>query len=60
VSHIVILTPKSSGYFNFTAAEVSYSTGEDGATRQVKFHSNNKLDERFYQFNISYCIASKH
>ena len=35
VSHVVILRPLKSGYFNFTSAEVSYQPTE-GAEAQVK------------------------
>ncbi|KAL4227827.1 SWI/SNF and RSC complex subunit Ssr2 [Mactra antiquata] len=39
VSHSVILRPLNFGYFNFTAAEVSYSSGEDLTERQVGYTS---------------------
>jgi len=40
VSHSVILRPLKYGYFNFTAAEVSYSVSEeDKDTRQVAYTS---------------------
>lgn len=40
VSHSVILRPLKYGYFNFTAAEVSYSTSEGGDSRQVGYTSS--------------------
>lgn len=39
VTHSVILRPLNFGYFNFTAAEVSYLTSEDSKTRQVGYTS---------------------
>ncbi|XP_060564406.1 translocon-associated protein subunit beta-like [Ruditapes philippinarum] len=39
VTHSVILKPLNFGYFNFTAAEVSYSSNDDFDKRQVGYTS---------------------
>lgn len=45
VSHVVILRPLKAGYFNFTAAEVSYFPKEDSTEAQVSFKI--RLQARF-------------
>lgn len=39
VSHTVVVKPKKYGYFNFTAAEVSYQPSEDSAEIQIGYTS---------------------
>ncbi|KAK4299692.1 hypothetical protein Pmani_028050 [Petrolisthes manimaculis] len=39
VSHTVVVKPKKFGYFNFTAAEVSYQPSEDTAEIQIGYTS---------------------
>jgi translocon-associated protein subunit beta len=39
VSHVVILKPKKSGYFNFTSADLSYLPSETATERQYAYTS---------------------
>jgi len=39
VSHVVILKPKKSGYFNFTTADLSYLPSESATERQFAYSS---------------------
>jgi len=39
VSHVVILKPKKSGYFNFTTADLSYLPSEQATERQFAYSS---------------------
>ena len=45
VSHVVILKPLKSGYFNFTAAEVTYLAKEGDADVQVIHPSLSNIKE---------------
>ncbi|KAH3840577.1 translocon-associated protein subunit beta-like [Dreissena polymorpha] len=65
VSHSVIVRPVSSGYYNFTAAEISYSAGADAKKRQVGYTSSpgeggivnfKEFNRRFSPHVVDWCV----
>ena len=65
-SHVVVIRPKKFGYFNFTAAEVSYRSGDDGDQVQLGFSSDpgqgliialKDYDKQFSAHMVSLCSA---
>ncbi|WAQ98848.1 SSRB-like protein [Mya arenaria] len=65
VSHVVVLRPLKSGYFNFTAAEVSYSSGDNAGTVQTGYTSApgeggivdfKEFNRRFSPHIVDWCV----